>query len=118
MARARRFVDAGRGAWFGAFDGATLAADMGVMVEDGLGRFQSVETAHAYRRRGLCRALLHRAAFEAFASFGARDLVIIGVVGHISDLYRQAGFVEREQLVSAIRRPSETEPRGSDRPAT
>jgi hypothetical protein len=105
MARARRMVDAGRSAWFGAFDGDRLAADMGVVVEDGLGRFQSVETAHAYRRRGICRALLHHVSREAFTAFGARDLVIVGVAGPTSDLYRRAGFVERERIVSALRRP-------------
>ena len=54
IARYRQFVREGRGAWFGAFSKGTLAADMGVFVERGLGRFQAVETATAFRRRGLC----------------------------------------------------------------
>ncbi len=106
VARNRRFVAAGRGAWFGAFVGIALAADLGVFIDDGLGRFQSVETAAAYRRRGLCGTLVHHAARVALSELGAETLVIVGLDDHTSRIYASCGFAPRERLVSAMRRPT------------
>ncbi len=105
VARNRRFVDEGRGVWLGAFLGDTLAADLGIYVEDGLARYQSVETAPAYRRRGLCGTLVHHAARLALDELGAQTLVIVGAPDHTSAIYETCGFDRREHLVSALRRP-------------
>ncbi len=104
MARYRRFVAEGRGAWFGAFADDELVADMGVFVEDGLGRFQAVETAAAVRRRGVCGTLAYHAARTALAELGARVLVIVGLPDHTSQIYRSVGFEVRERLIAAVRR--------------
>jgi hypothetical protein len=103
MSRYRRFVSSGRGAWFGAFVGGTLAADMGVFVGDGLGRFQSVETHAAFRRRGLCGTLACFAANVALAELGATRLVLVGLPDHTADIYESVGFERIERLVSACR---------------
>jgi hypothetical protein len=103
MSRYRHFVSSGRGAWFGAFVGATLAADMGVFVEDGLARFQAVETALAFRRRGLCGTLAYFAAQVALAELGATRLVLVGLPDHTADIYESVGFARVEKLVAAFR---------------
>jgi hypothetical protein len=104
MSRYRRFVSSGRGAWFGAFVGGTLAADMGVFVGDeGLARFQAVETAAAFRRRGMCGTLAHHAAQVALAELGARTLVLVGLPDHTADIYESVGFERVERLVAAVR---------------
>ena len=105
MARYRRFVSEGRGAWFGAFAGDQLAADLGVFVEDGLARYQAVETAAVFRRRGICGTLIHHAGRAAIAELGARRLVMVGLPDHTAQVYRSVGFEERERLCAAIRRP-------------
>jgi len=105
MMRYRRFVLDGRGAWFGAFIGDELAADMGVFVQDGLARFQAVETAVAFRRRGICQALLHHASRVAIDELGAQQLVIVGLPDHTAQVYASVGFDKRERLIAAIRRP-------------
>lgn len=47
-----RLVGRGHGSWFGAFAGegeaAPLAADLGIFVADGVGWFQTVETASSF----------------------------------------------------------------------
>jgi hypothetical protein len=105
-ARNRGFVAAGRGAWFGAFLDGVLAADLGVFVDGGLGRYQSVETAAAHRRQGLCGTLVHHAAQVAIAELGAETLVLVGLDDHTAKIYASCGFDRRERLVSALRRPA------------
>lgn len=102
MARYRRFASDGRGGWFGAFWDGQLAADMGVFVEDGLGRFQAVETAAAFRRRGLCGTLAYHAACAALTDLGAERLVLVGLPDHTSEIYQSVGFEVRERLVAAV----------------
>jgi ribosomal protein S18 acetylase RimI-like enzyme len=95
----RALIEAGQGAWFGAFDGATLAAALGIFVEvapqggERLARYQSVATAPAFRRRGLCRALLAHAAAHARERLGADRLIIVAMAGELPErLYASAGF--------------------------
>jgi hypothetical protein len=103
MSRYRQFVSSGRGAWFGAFLGSTLAADLGVFVDDGLGRFQAVETAPAFRRRGLCGTLASFAAASALSDLGATRLVLVGLDDHTSAIYASIGFARVEKLVAGWR---------------
>jgi hypothetical protein len=103
MARYRPFVAAGRGAWFGAFDGDELVADMGVFVEGGVARFQAVETSRAHRRRGLCGTLAHHAACVALAELDAKTLVMVGLPDHTAHVYATVGFEPCERLVAAFR---------------
>jgi predicted GNAT family N-acyltransferase len=106
----RRLVEAGHGRWFGAFDGrgpaAPLAADLGVFVDGGVGRFRSVETASAYRRRGLCGTLVHHASQTAFHEFDAETLVLVADPDyHAGRIYESVGFQPAERLVAVFRRP-------------
>ena len=106
MERNRRFVAYGRGAWFGAFLAGQLVADLGVFAERGLARFQAIETAAAFRGRGICGALLFHAARFAIDELAAEQLVVVGLPDHTSRVYASVGFVERERLVAAFRRPT------------
>lgn len=92
----------GKGAWFGVFDGLDLVADMGIYVGDGIARFQSVETAQAYRRKGICRALVGIAHDWAKAQDpNARPVIIADTDGAPGRTYRACGFALAETLVSA-----------------
>lgn len=101
MERYRRMTQAGLGAWFGAFSGDRLVGDLGLFAQEGLARFQAVGVHPEYRRRGICRALLHHASRYGFARLGARELVIVADPDyHAAPLYQSAGFVPRERLVA------------------
>lgn len=103
----RAIVQAGRGAWFGAFTGRELVAGLGIFSDgSGLARYQTVETHPAYRRRGHARRLLAAAARYAVADLGARTLVIVADPDyHAIELYRSVGFVDAERQVQLQRRP-------------
>ena len=97
---------AGRGrlCWFGAFEGSQLAADMGICVGDGLARYQSVETAPSYRRRGLCAALLVVAHDWAKARDREAQIVIAAdAKADAGRIYARAGFVTRERILSLFK---------------
>lgn len=95
----RELFAQGRGAWFLALtDTGVPAASCGVLVTDGRGRFQAVDTLEQFRRRGIATGLVHDAGRAAIEQFGARRLVIVADEGyHAAALYRSLGFVERER---------------------
>jgi GNAT superfamily N-acetyltransferase len=98
-ARARRqLTRAGRAAWFGAFTGGRLLAQLGVCdVGAGVARYQDVETDPAGRRRGLAGTLVWRAGRYAAEAFGAGTLVIVAdpAEGAIR-IYRACGFADKQ----------------------
>ncbi len=103
--RWRTLAAAGRGNWFGAFlegEGRKLelVAALGIYAEaepeDGerIARYQAVMTAAAYRRRGLCRALIAQAGRYAIEELRANHLVIVAAAGEMPEqLYASVGFV-------------------------
>lgn len=100
----RGLADAGRGEWFGAFVAedsgkSQLVAALGIYAEqhaeDGerIARYQSVMTDAAYRRRGLCRALIACAAAFAVDTLYANRLIIVAAAGEMPEqLYAGLGF--------------------------
>lgn len=121
--RWRALARAGRGNWFGAFfdpSGAAprLLSALGVYAElereDGerLARYQSVMTAAAYRRRGLCRALIAMAARHAKDGLQADRLVIVAAAGEMPEkLYASVGFAAAG-LQRGVQRLGESERTG------
>jgi ribosomal protein S18 acetylase RimI-like enzyme len=103
----RALVEDGRGAWFGAFVDGLLVAQLGLLTAGaGLGRFQSVETDPAHRRRGHASALVHLASRFGFDDLGARTLVMVADPDYFAiDLYRKLGFAVTETQVQLQRRP-------------
>jgi ribosomal protein S18 acetylase RimI-like enzyme len=104
----RAHFRAGRGAWYVALEPATgeLAASCGIVVVQGRGRFQVVETAAPYRRQGIASRLLVDAADHAARAYGAERFVIVADVSyHALALYESLGFVRAERVIGVLRRP-------------
>lgn len=101
----RALVDAGHAAFFGAFAGAELVADLGIVLLEDVARYQSVGTVEEHRRRGLAGHLLGVAAQWA-ADRGAREWVIVTEsTNQAGRLYRSVGFADAAQMVQAYRKP-------------
>jgi GNAT superfamily N-acetyltransferase len=94
-------------AWFGAFHGDRLAAELGIVdCGDGVARYQSVVTAAEHRRRGLAGHLLGVAARWA-AERGATHWVIVADAGSdASRLYQRRGFGPADRGFRAQRKPA------------
>lgn len=105
----RRLVDAGRGQRFGAFIEGQLVSTAGVFVtEDGLARFQSVETDAERRRQGLAAAVVHGAGQHALDHLGVRTLVLVADTdGEAIGLYRRLGFTDSERQLMMEQRSGE-----------
>jgi GNAT superfamily N-acetyltransferase len=104
MKRYRRMALAGRGAWFGAFLGETLVADLGIYHTGDLGRFQTVETHPDYRRRGYAGTLVFQAARHALGAMGLTTLVLVADADSPAErLYRSVGFIPAERAVGLER---------------
>lgn len=100
----RAQIVAGKGAWFGAFDGAQIVGSMGIFYNAKIARYQSVETRESHRRRGICTALLNHAGRWALSRAPKAQLVIIADAGsHAGRLYQRMGFALTETLVEATR---------------
>ena len=105
---------AGLGCWFGVFaltgQGERLVADCG-LFRDGtgaqaLGRFQFVSTHPAWRRRGLCRALIHAVCRHGFEVMDLRTLVIVADPDDVAiGLYESLGFRRSATTWHLERRP-------------
>jgi len=106
MQRVTQMQAAGTASWFGALAGAVLAADCGLVHDGRLGRFQHVRTQVAWRRRGLCRALVHHVCRHAFHRLGLQRLVMCADPYDVAiGIYRSVGFVEVERLWCLQGRP-------------
>lgn len=97
MAHYRRMTRAGLGAWFGAFLGERLVADLGVFTSGDLGRFQQVGTHPDFRRRGICGTLVYQASRVAFEQMAVNMLVMAADENyHAARIYESVGFRPRE----------------------
>lgn len=101
QAELRAQADAGHGVYVGAFVDGVLVAELGCYTAGGrLARYQSVETASAYRRRGLASALMLLAEEEVRRLHDVEQLVIVADPSYVAiDLYRRLGFVDSERQV-------------------
>jgi ribosomal protein S18 acetylase RimI-like enzyme len=106
----RRLVDAGYGAWWGAFEDGRLLASMGLFTASpGLARFQNVKTHPDARGRGLAGTLVHRVSRYGFDELGARTLVMVADPDYLAiRIYRSVGFVDSERQLQAERKPNES----------
>jgi ribosomal protein S18 acetylase RimI-like enzyme len=103
----RRLVDAGYGAWWGAFEGDRLLASMGLFTASpGLARFQNVKTHPDARGRGLAGTLVHRVSRYGFEELGAHTLVMVADPDYLAiRIYRSVGFGDTERQLQAQRKP-------------
>ena len=111
LADLRALFRAGRGSWYAALTPAgEVAACCGIVVTEGRGRYQAVDTAVPHRRRGIASRLLVEAARHAEAHHGARQLVIVADANyHALDLYESLGFARREHTFAVWRLPDREE---------
>ncbi|HEU5035487.1 MAG TPA: GNAT family N-acetyltransferase [Nocardioides sp.] len=107
VAAERRMVEAGQGAWWGAFDGGRLLSSMGLFAASpGLARFQQVQTHPDARGRGLAGTLVHRVSRYGFDELGAHTLVMVADPDYLAiRIYRSVGFEDTETQLQAQRRP-------------
>jgi ribosomal protein S18 acetylase RimI-like enzyme len=108
LADRRELFIAGRGAWYVALDplSGALAASCGIVVTAGRGRFQVVDTAAAFRRKGIASRMLMDAARHSVSAYGAKRFVIAADPDyHAIGLYESLGFVRRERVVGVCRWP-------------
>jgi ribosomal protein S18 acetylase RimI-like enzyme len=93
MDRYQKMAESGRGDWFGAFVGEQLVADLGIFHQDGLGRFQTVETHPDFRRQGIAGTLIFEAGRQAMAEYDLHSLVIVAEPDSgAARLYGSLGF--------------------------
>lgn len=108
LADRRASFRAGRGAWYAAIepDTGTVVASCGVVVTEGRGRFQLVDTASTHRRRGICSRLVVEAAGQARDHFGAERFVIVADADyHAVGLYESLGFDRTERVFGVCHWP-------------
>jgi len=101
MQRYAAMQGAGLGRWFGLVAQVAgrpvLTASCGLFRDparsDGLGRFQFVSTHPAWRRRGLCTALVHAACRHGFEAMDLRTLVMVADPDDVAiGVYESLGF--------------------------
>jgi ribosomal protein S18 acetylase RimI-like enzyme len=104
----RGLFRSGRGVWYvGLLDGAVVAS-LGIVVTDTRARFQAVETAAAYRRRGIASRLVFDAARDACAKHEIDHFVIAADPDyHAIGIYERLGFARVELVVGAMRKPED-----------
>lgn len=106
MLRIAAMQTEGTANWYGAMVQEVLAADCGLVHDGRMGRFQFVQTQVAWRRRGLCRALVHHVCRYAFNTLGLQRLVMCADPHDVAiAIYRSVGFVQVESHWCLQRRP-------------
>jgi GNAT superfamily N-acetyltransferase len=108
-AQERKLVEAGRGKRFGAFVDDMIVSTAGIFVtEDGVARYQSVETHPDHRRKGLAAAVVHVAGQHALDHLDVRRLVIVADTdGEAIGIYRRLGFNDVERQLMMEKRSGE-----------
>lgn len=99
----RDLVAGGRATFWGAFDGTTLVASLGLVWLDDVARYQDVQTLPTHRRRGLAGALLDASTSAAFARGCARVVIIAEPDSDAARVYARYGFRTVERTVNARR---------------
>ena len=93
LQRMARLHAMGLGQWFGLFCGDTLVADCGLLRDGRLGRFRNVLTHPDWRRRGLCRTLVHGVCCWGFEHWGLDELLMCADPDDIAiGIYESLGF--------------------------
>ena len=103
----RDLVARGTATFWGVHDNGALVASLGLVTLGTVARYQDVQTAAAYRRRGYAGALLAAAAHDAFSRPGGpTQAVIIAIPGSDAErVYTRVGFRAVERTASACRYP-------------
>ncbi len=105
----RQVTQTGHGAWFGAFTGGRLLAQLGLCdAGGGLARYQDVETDPAARRQGLAGTLVWHAGRYGREVLGPSTFVIVADPADAAiRVYRACGFADLQTQLS-LARPSDS----------
>lgn len=102
----RETFRSGRGGWYVALLDGVLAGSLGVVVTGSRARYQAVETAAAFRRRGVARRLVVDAARDLLARHEIAGFVIAADPDyHALGIYEDLGFERLELVVGTLRAP-------------
>jgi GNAT superfamily N-acetyltransferase len=98
--------------WFGVWCDGVLAASCGLMRERAeaasVARFQHVFTHPAWRRRGLCSALVQQVSRYAFDQWQVGEIYMLADVGDVAiHIYRALGYRDQESEWSLQRNAPE-----------
>ncbi len=97
----RKLIDMGKGAWFGGFLEGELVGDAGLFWQDGIGRFQNVETHPERRQLGICGTLVHHVCRFGLADADIHTLVLEADEDyHAARIYESLGFRQHERVGS------------------
>lgn len=107
LADLRRLFHDGRGAWYVAlYPDREVAASCGIVVTGRRARYQAVDTAERYRRRGICSRLVVAAARHAAGRHPIDQFVIVADPDyHAMSLYESLGFRQLERTAGVCRHP-------------
>ncbi len=102
----RDIFSSGRGSWYVATLGDTVVASLGIVVTEMRARYQAVDTAKQFRRRGIARRLVYDAARDACSRHKIDHFVIAADPEyHAIGIYEGLGFERVELVVGAMRKP-------------
>lgn len=102
----RALSDQGAGAFFGAFSGDLLVADLGIVRCGTTARYQSVGTHAQHRRRGLATHLLGVAARWSANHGCERWVIVTEATNPAGRVYRSVGFEPDTGNAQAYRTPA------------
>ncbi|MBA3234212.1 MAG: GNAT family N-acetyltransferase [Propionibacteriales bacterium] len=105
MQARRALCEQDKEAFFGAFAGDVLIADLGIVCCGTTARFQSVGTDEEHRRRGLASHLLGVAAQWSSDHGCDRWVIITGATNPAGRVYRGVGFTPDTGNAQAYRKP-------------
>jgi ribosomal protein S18 acetylase RimI-like enzyme len=102
----RAIFRSGRGSWYVALLGGDVAGSLGIVVTDRRARYQTVDTAEPFRRRGIASRLVVEAARDAMSKHSIDHFVIAADPDyHAIGIYEGVGFERVELVVGATRKP-------------
>ena len=100
----RQLVENDMATFWGAHDGDTLVASLGlVWLDQTFARYQDVQTLPTHRQRGLASALLATSARVAFARGIDHVVIVVEPDSDAARIYARLGFRTVERIASARR---------------